>query len=95
MDDSRGVIASVEVFEDAGEDFRLLVGQIDPFTIALGNARSNRAGLELVATAAQGGGKIWGDAEDVFVASEEAPFGTDAQRNERRSRGTSIDMTLT
>ena len=83
MNDSRGIIAPVEVFQHAGEDFWLLVGQVDPLTIAIGNARSNRAGLKLVATRAEGG-EIRGHAEDVFVASEEASFRANAEGNQRR-----------
>ena len=61
------VVAFVEVFEDGGEDFRELFGQVDPFG----------GGLEELAAA--DGGEEGGVGEDVFVGGEEALLGADAE----------------
>lgn len=62
----RVVVALVEVLEDAGEDFGLLVGQVNPFVVGF---------EELAATV---GCEERGDAEDVFVGGKETLLRADA-----------------
>ena len=67
----RVVVAFVEVFEDGGEDFGEVVGQVDAFG----------GGFEKLATA--DGGEEGGGGKDVFVGGEEALFGADAEGDYR------------
>lgn len=66
VEKSRVVVTLVEVLEDAGEHFGLLIGQVDSLAVGF---------EELAATA---GDKEGRDAEDVFVSSEETSLGANA-----------------
>lgn len=68
------VVAFVEVFEDGGEDFWELFGQVDSFG----------GGLEELAAA--DGGEEGGVGEDVFVGCEEALLGADAEGDDGRGQ---------
>ena len=61
------VVAFVEVFEDGGEDFGKLFGEVDAFG----------GGFEELAAA--DGGEEGAVGEDVFVGGEEALLGSDAE----------------
>lgn len=62
----RGVVAFVEEFEDGGEDFGVLGGEVEAFG----------CGEEL---GAEGLGEVGGFGQDVFVGGEEALGGADAE----------------
>jgi hypothetical protein len=69
------VITFVEVFQDTGEDFGLLFGQVDAF------------GIRLEELAAAGGFEERRLAKDVFVSGKETLFRTDTDGNDGRSKG--------
>lgn len=68
------VVAFVEVFEDGGEDFGELFGQVDSFG----------GGLEELAAA--DGGEEGGVGEDVFVGCEEPLLGAHAEGDDGRGQ---------
>lgn len=81
MQESREVVASVEVFEDAGQDLGLLVGEIDGIVGGVVRIRGGSTG-----TGAHGG-EIRGDADDVPVSGEETLLGSYAEGDCRRGEG--------
>jgi hypothetical protein len=78
MDQPGIIIPLVEIFEDGGEDLRLLVGEIDLLA------------LRFHELPPAGSLEEWREAEDVFVGSEEALLSPDDEGDYRRSQGARI-----
>ena len=76
------VVAFVEVFEDGGEDFGKLCGEVDSFG----------SGLEELVAA--DGGEEGGVGEDVFVGGEEALLGSDAEGDDGGGQVTKVEQYL-
>ena len=80
LDQSRVVVALVEVLQNGGEDLGFLIGECDA---SGGCGGRGRRALDVVATS-KGGLEEGGCAEDVFVGGEEALFGADDEGYDRR-----------
>ena len=80
VQEARVVVAFVEVFEDAGEDFRELFGEVDSF------------GGALEELAAADGSEERGCREDVFVGGEEALHGADAECDNGRGQVAGVNF---
>ena len=79
MQEAGVVVAFVEVFEDGGEDFGKLFGEVDSFG----------GGLEELAAA--DGGEEGGVGENVFVGGEEALLGSDAEGDDGGGQVASVE----
>lgn len=91
VSEARVVVAFVEVFQDAGEDFGLFVWEVDALAWGLeGGSWAGCGGACGLGFAV--GGEEGGCAEDGFVGGEEALFGTHAEHYDRAAGGGAISM---
>ena len=82
VEEAGEVVAFVEVFEDGGEDFGELFGQVDSFG----------GGLEELAAA--DGGEEGGIGEDVFMRCEETLLGSNAESDDGRGQVARCEVTI-